>query len=88
MASQEYDFGAGRFVMKFVADLPLHSRSSRAVSQAMTLAKMAEWAKYKGIQVIASSDFTHPFWFEQLKNELSAAGNGLYRLKARISNFH
>lgn len=68
--------------MKFVTDLHLHSKYSRAVSQNMTLANMAHWAKLKGINVIATADFTHPFWFEQLKNELIEAGNGLYKLKS------
>lgn len=67
--------------MKFVADLHLHSKYSRAVSQNMTLVNIARWAKLKGINVVATGDFTHPFWFEQLKNELEEAGNGLYRLK-------
>jgi len=72
--------------MKFVADLHLHSRYSRAVSQAMVLPNMAKWAKLKGINVLATGDFTHPFWFEKLKNELEDAGNGLFRLKPEISN--
>src|SRR3989344_6209853 len=67
--------------MKFVADLHLHSKYSRAVSQSMVLSKMAEWARFKGIDVLATGDFTHPFWFEQLKNELEDAGRGLYRIK-------
>ncbi len=67
--------------MKFVTDLHLHSKYSRAVSQDMILPKMAEWARYKGINVLATGDFTHPFWLEQLKNELEDAGNGLFRLK-------
>ena len=68
--------------MKFVADLHLHSKYSRAVSQNMTLANMALWAKYKGISVLATGDFTHPFWFEQLKSELVETGNGLFKLKS------
>lgn len=68
--------------MKFVADLHLHSKYSRAVSQHMELAKMAQWAKYKGINVLATGDFTHPFWFDQLKKELEEVGNGLLRLKS------
>lgn len=67
--------------MKFVADLHLHSKYSRAVSQDMILSKMVEWGRMKGINVLATGDFTHPFWFDQLKNELEEAGNGLYRLK-------
>src|SRR3989337_730512 len=70
--------------MKFVADLHLHSKYSRAVSQSMVLSKMAEWARFKGSNVLATGDFTHPFWFEQLKNELEDAGNGLYKLKSIV----
>jgi len=72
--------------MKFVADLHLHSKYSRAVSQEMVLEKMAQWAKYKGIGVLATGDFTHPFWFEKLKNELEDCGNGLFRLKPETTN--
>ena len=67
--------------MKFVTDLHLHSKYSRAVSQDMTLPKMAEWARMKGIDVLATGDFCHPFWFEQLKNELEETSKGLFRLK-------
>jgi uncharacterized protein (TIGR00375 family) len=52
----------------------------------MELSQMAMWGKFKGIQVLASADFTHPFWFEKLKTELEEAGNGLYRLKRRDKN--
>ena len=71
--------------MKFVTDLHLHSKYSRAVSQNMLLANMADWARIKGINVIASSDFTHPFWFDDLKKELVDAGNGLFKLKNKSS---
>ncbi len=67
--------------MKFVADLHLHSKYSRAVSQNMQLGNMAAWAKLKGINVVGTGDFTHPFWFDKLRTELVEAGNGLYRLK-------
>ena len=67
--------------MKFVADLHLHSKYSRAVSGQMNLSNMSVWGKMKGINVLATSDFTHPFWFEQLKNELEDTGKGLYQLK-------
>ncbi len=71
--------------MKFVADLHLHSKYSRAVSQQMTLSNMANWAKFKGINVLATGDFTHPFWFDALKTGLEDAGNGLFRIKSRES---
>src|SRR3990167_4244822 len=68
--------------MKFVADLHLHSKYSRAVSQNMTLENIAKYAQFKGISLVATGDFTHPFWFDQLKSQLEEAGNGLYRLKS------
>src|SRR3990167_5957415 len=68
--------------MKFVADLHLHSKYSRAVSQNMTLENIAKYAQFKGISVVATGDFTHPFWFDQLKSQLEEAGNGLYQLKS------
>src|SRR3990172_2161412 len=68
--------------MKFVADLHLHSKYSRAVSQDMTLENIAKYAQLKGIKVVATGDFTHPFWFDQLKSQLEEAGNGLYKLKS------
>ena len=67
--------------MKFAADLHLHSKYSRAVSAEMNFENMAKWARLKGINVLATADFTHPFWFHQLKTELEEAGNGLYKLK-------
>ena len=68
--------------MKFVADLHLHSKYSRAVSQNMTLENIAKYAQLKGISTVATGDFTHPFWFDQLKSQLEEAGNRLYKLKS------
>lgn len=67
--------------MKFVADLHLHSKYSRACSQALTLENLALYAAKKGIQVLATADWTHPVWFEELKNKLQQSNNGLYKLK-------
>src|SRR3989344_7104926 len=74
--------------MKFVADLHLHSKYSRAVSQDMTLENIAKYAQLKGIKVVATGDFTHPFWFDQLKATLVDVGNGLFQLKSTIDNSH
>ena len=71
--------------MKFVADLHLHSKYSRAVSPQMTLENMAKWAALKGISVLATGDFTHPFWFDKLKNELTETSTGLYKLKSQVN---
>ena len=71
--------------MKFVADLHLHSKYSRAVSQQMTLENIERWARYKGITVVATADFTHPFWLDRLKNELEETSVGLYKLKSQLN---
>src|SRR3990170_7874893 len=68
--------------MKFVTDLHLHSKYSRAVSQDMTLENIAKYAQLNGISTVATGDFTHPFWFDQLKSQLEEVGNGLFRLKS------
>src|SRR3990167_7338332 len=67
--------------MKYVADLHLHSKYSRAVSPQMTIPVLAQWGKRKGIKLLATSDFTHPLWFQNLKEELVEGGNGFYRAK-------
>jgi len=67
--------------MKFVADLHLHSRFSRATSRDMTLDTIAYWAKAKGVSLVATADFTHPEWLFLTKQKLEPAGNGFFRLR-------
>lgn len=61
-----------------IADLHIHSRYSRATSKEMMIPKIAEYAKLKGIGLVATSDFTHPQWIKELKANLIEAGNGIY----------
>ena len=67
--------------MKFIADLHLHSRYSRATSQDMEVKALALWAKRKGIKLLGTGDFTHPLYFLDLKSKLDPVGNGLFVLK-------
>ena len=67
--------------MEFVADLHLHSKYSRAVSQSMVLPFMAEWARKKGLAILAAPDWTHSLWFKEMKAQLVEAHEGLYKLK-------
>ncbi len=67
--------------MEFVADLHLHSKYSRAVSQAMVLPEMAKWGAKKGINLLTTGDWTHPLWLRSIKGELIEAGEGVYKLK-------
>ena len=67
--------------MKFIADLHLHSRYSRATSQEMEVKTLALWAKRKGIKLLGTGDFTHPAYFSELRSKLEPLGNGLLQLK-------
>jgi uncharacterized protein (TIGR00375 family) len=67
--------------MEFVADFHLHSKFSKATSGQMNLESLDKWAKIKGIKILGSGDFTHPHWFEELKEKLEPAEPGLFKLK-------
>nr|WP_189079764.1 UvrD-helicase domain-containing protein [Mangrovihabitans endophyticus] len=64
----------------YVADLHIHSRYSRACSRDLTLPTLAWWARRKGIAVLGTGDFTHPAWFDHLRENLrETPERGLYR---------
>jgi uncharacterized protein (TIGR00375 family) len=67
--------------MKYIADLHIHSKFSRATARDMTLDTLACWAKVKGIDLLATADFTHPEWLFLIKEKLESSGNGFFRLK-------
>ncbi|MBI3343212.1 hypothetical protein HY032_03575, partial [Candidatus Gottesmanbacteria bacterium] len=69
--------------MEVIADLQLHSRFSRAVSPAMTIPNIAQWAARKGIGLVATGDWTHPIWFREIERDLEEMGSGLLRLKTQ-----
>jgi DNA helicase-2/ATP-dependent DNA helicase PcrA len=66
----------------YVADLHIHSRFSRACSRDLTLPNLSWWARRKGIALLGTGDFTHPQWFEHLKESLVEGEAGLYKNKA------
>ncbi len=67
--------------MKFIADLHIHSKYSRATSKDMILEGLDSWADDKGILVMGTGDFTHPEWFKEIKEKLEPAEPGLFKLK-------
>jgi uncharacterized protein (TIGR00375 family) len=69
----------------YVADLHIHSKFSRACSRDLTLPNLAWWARRKGIALLGTGDFTHPAWFDHLRENLEPAGPGLYRLGAEAT---
>ncbi len=69
--------------MQYITDLHIHSRYSRACSKNLTLSNLAAWAKAKGIDIIGTSDFTHPSWLKDIEEQLEPAEEGLFRLKKK-----
>ena len=67
--------------MKFIADLHIHSKYSRACSKSLTPENIAKWCEKKGIDIVSTADFTHPGWFRELQENLEPAEPGLYKLK-------
>jgi len=74
--------------MQQVLDLHIHSRYSRACSKDLTLENLDKACRIKGVDIIATGDFTYPQWFDAI-NDLTpcplsqgARGgeSGLYQL--------
>lgn len=67
--------------MRVITDFHLHSKWSRACSQALSIAAIARVCEQKGIALVGTSDFTHPAWRREIGRELEEAGDGIFRLK-------
>lgn len=67
--------------MRFIADLHIHSKYSRATSREMDVEHLNKWAKIKGVKVLGTGDFTHPLWLKELKEKLEPAEPGLFKVK-------
>ncbi len=67
--------------MKFIADLHIHSKYSRATSSQADLENYAKSAKEKGILVMGTGDFTHPQLLGEIKEKLEPAEPGLFKLR-------
>lgn len=64
-----------------IADLHLHSKYSRACSPELTLENIAKWCRIKGLDLVATGDFTHPAWFKEIETKLEEDGTGFLRLR-------
>ena len=72
-------------IMKFIADLHVHSKFSRATAKNLDFENLYIAAQLKGITVVATGDFTHPGWFAEIKEKLLPAEQGLFKLKKDIA---
>ncbi len=70
--------------MKFIADLHIHSRYSLATSSQLTPEMLDLWGRKKGLTVVGTGDSVHPKWLDELKEKLTPAQNGLFRLKKNL----
>lgn len=71
--------------MRFIADLHIHSKYSRATSKDLEPESLWRWAQLKGIAVIGTGDFTHPLWLKELKEKLEPGASGLFTLRKELS---
>ncbi len=72
--------GARISAMSYVADLHTHSPYARGTSPQLTFENMALWAKLKGIDLLATGDFTHPAQLAEIRAKLHETGDGLFDL--------
>ena len=70
-------------LLKFIADLHIHSHYSMATSGKLVPEYLEYWARLKGINVIGTGDCIHPGWQQELAEKLEPAGNGFFKLKDR-----
>ncbi len=68
-----------------ILDLHIHSRYSRACSPDLELPKIAKTCEQKGIDIVATGDFTHPAWIKHIKENLVESSQGIYKLKDSTS---
>jgi len=74
--------------MRTIIDLHIHSKFSRACSKELELPIIADWCQRKGIDIVATADWTHPGWFAHMQENLveSDGEDGIYRLKNGVTN--
>lgn len=63
-----------------IADFHIHSKYSRACSKNLTLPGIAAACETKGIDLVATSDFTHPAWMKHIDEELEECAPGIFQL--------
>ncbi len=70
--------------MKFIADLHIHSKFSRATAKNLDLEHIYMAAMTKGVRVVGTGDFTYPEWIDEIEQKLKPAEDGLFKLKPEL----
>lgn len=63
--------------MEIIADLQIHSRFARATSKDITIDKLEEYARIKGVNLLGTGDFQHPKWNKEIKEKLKEDDKGI-----------
>lgn len=63
--------------MKYIADLHIHSRYSRACSKQINIENLEKYARMKGVELLGTGDFTHPEWIKEIKSKLAEGDDGI-----------
>ena len=71
--------------MKFIADLHIHSRYSRATAKDLDFEHLYHTAQIKGITLVGTGDFTYPAWIQEIETKLEETEPGLFSLKKEIA---
>ncbi len=71
-------------MIEIIADFHIHSKYARACSPLLEIPQIVKACQEKGIQLVATGDFTHPKWMEHLEENLVEIGKtGTYQLSFR-----
>lgn len=62
----------------YTADLHVHSSFAYSTSKALDLDELTLWARLKGVDLLATGDFTHPEWLAEISGRLTELGDGLF----------
>src|SRR3989338_5582707 len=68
-------------MIRKILDLHIHSKYSRACSKALELPSIANACETRGIDIVSTGDFTHPGWFQHIREMLEEENDGIYKLK-------
>src|SRR3989338_7208932 len=71
-------------MVRKILDLHIHSKYSRACSKELELPSIAKACETRGIDIVSTGDFTHPAWFQHIKETLEEENSGIYRLNPKI----
>ena len=64
----------------YAADLHIHSSYAYATNPDLNITNLCRWARTKGIDLLATGDFTHPSWFREIRQALEDTGDGLFAM--------